>query len=178
MAGKVQVSRGERKGSPSRRAHTAHPLLSLRDQMDRLFDDFASDWRLPSLGRELFEWEPFRMPSWTRGVVDVRFDLSETDDALEITAELPGIDEKDVELVLADGMLTLKGEKRAEKETKEKEYHLSERRFGAFTRSMRLPESVDPDKIKASFDKGVLKVIVPKRAEAKAKKRKIAIARS
>ncbi len=178
MAGKVQVSKGERRESPSRREHTAHPLLSLRDQMDRLFDDFASDWRLPSLGRELFEWEPFRMPSWTRGVVDVRFDLSETDDALEITAELPGIDEKDVELVLAEGMLTLKGEKRAEKETKEKEYYLSERRFGAFTRSMRLPESVDPDKIKASFDKGVLKVVVPKRAEAKAKKRKIAIARS
>ena len=178
MAGKVQVSKGERKGSPSRREHTAHPLLSLRDQMDRLFDDFASDWRLPSLGRELFEWEPFLTPSWTRGVVDVRFDLSETDDAIEITAELPGIDEKDVELVLADGMLTLKGEKRAEKEVKEKEYYLSERRFGAFTRSMRLPESVDPDKIKASFDKGVLKVVVPKRAEAKAKKRKIAIARS
>lgn len=178
MAGKVQVSKGESKGPPSRREHTAHPLLSLRDQMDRLFDDFASDWRLPSFGRELFEWEPFRTPSWTRGVVDVRFDLSETDDALEITAELPGIDEKDVELVLADGVLTLKGEKRVEKEAKEKEYYLSERRFGAFTRSMRLPESVDPDKIEASFDKGVLTVVIPKRPEAKAKKRNIPIARS
>ncbi len=145
--------------------------------MDRLFDDFASDWRLPSLSRELFEWEPFRTPMWTRGVVDVRFDVSETDEAIEMTAELPGIDEKDLELIVSDGVLTLKGEKRAEKEEKEKDYYLSERRYGAFTRSMRLPETVDLNKIKASFDKGVLTVIAPKRAEMKAKKKKIAIAK-
>jgi HSP20 family protein len=180
MTSKVQVSKGERtgKGTLARRAHAAHPLLTLRDQMDRLFDDFTSDWRLPSLGRELFEWEPFQVPLWSRGVVDVRFDLSETDEALEMTAELPGIDEKDVELVLSDGVLTLKGEKRVEKEKKETDYYLSERRFGTFTRSMRLPETVDPNKIKATFDKGVLKVVVPKRAEAKAKKKKIAITKS
>jgi HSP20 family protein len=180
MASKVQVSKAEKAGkaTPAKRESLAHPLLTLRDQMDRLFDEFASDWRLPSLRRELFEWEPFRTPLWTRGVVDVRFDVSETDEALEMTAELPGIDEKDVELVLSDGVLTLKGEKRAEKEEREKDYYLSERRYGAFARSMRLPESVDTGKIKATFDKGVLKVIAPKRAEAKAKKKKIAISRT
>jgi HSP20 family protein len=175
MAGKVEVKKSEKTAPPAPREAAVHPLATLREQMDRLFDEFASDWRFPSLRRELFDWEPFRTPLWTRDVADIRFDLSETDNALEMTAELPGIDEKDVELVLSDGVLTIKGEKHAEKEEKEKEYYLSERRYGAFSRSMRLPDTVDPDKIKATFDKGVLKVVVPKRAEAKAKKKKIAI---
>ena len=180
MASKAHVLKTETSGreTPAGREHFAHPLLALRDKMDLVFEDFASDWRLPSLGRELFEWEPFRTPMWTHGVVDVRFDMSETDEAIELTAELPGIEEKDVELIESDGVLTLKGEKRAEKEEKEKDYCLSERRYGSFTRSMRLPETVDPNKIKATFDKGVLKVIAPKRAEMKAKKKKIAITKS
>jgi HSP20 family protein len=131
---------------------------------------------MPSLRRDFFDWEPFRTPHLTGDAVDVRFDLSETDKALEITAELPGIDEKDMELFLGDGVLTLKGEKRAETEEKEKDYYLSERRFGTFSRSVRLPDIVDPDKIEATFDKGVVRIIVPKRADAKAKKKKIAIA--
>ncbi len=175
MAGMVEVKKSEMRVPPSRHEHAFAPFLTLRDQVDRLFEEFAGDWRVPSLRRGTFDWEPFRTPLWTRDVVDVRFDLSETDKALEITVELPGIDEKDMELVLGDGVLTIKGEKRAEKEEKEKDYYLSERRYGAFTRSMRLPETVDPDKIEATFDKGVLKVVAPKRAEAKAKKKKIAI---
>ena len=175
MAGMVEVKKSEKRVPPTRHEHAFAPFLTLRGQVDRLFDEFAGDWRMPSLRRDLFDWEPFRTPLWTHGLVDVRFDVSETDKALELTAELPGIDEKDVELVLSDGVLTLKGEKRAEKEEKEKDYYLSERRYGAFSRSMRLPETVDPGKIKATFDKGVLRIVVPKRAEAKAKKKKIAI---
>ncbi len=177
MAKKVEVSRGAKgaEGAPAKREEVTHPLVTLREQMDRLFDEFTRDWRLPSLSRELFEWEPFRTPLWARGAVDVRFDLSETDDAIEITAELPGIDEKDVELVLSENVLTMKGEKRAETEEKEKDYYLSERRYGSFQRSMRLPDTVDPNKIKATFDKGVLTVTMPKRTEAKRKKKRIAI---
>lgn len=176
MAGMVKVKKSEKKGPPVMWEHMSHPMVVLRHQMDRLFDEFADDWRLPSPRRELFDWEPFRAPLWSREVVDVRFDLSETDKALEMTVELPGIDEKDVELVLSDGVLTIKGEKCAEKEVTEKDYYLSERRFGAFSRSMRLPETIDTDKIEATFDRGVLKVVAPKRAEVKAKKKKIAIA--
>ena len=179
MATKVQVSKAAKgEGAPpSTQDFSGHPLQALRQQMDRLFDNFASDWRLPSLGRSVWDLEPLRTSLWSRGAVDLRFEVAETDDAIELTAELPGIDEKDVELTMVDGVLTIKGEKKAEKETKEKDYYLSERQYGSFVRSLRLPESIDENKIKARFDKGVLTVILPKRAEAKAKKKKIAIAK-
>ncbi|MFQ5773981.1 MAG: Hsp20/alpha crystallin family protein [Kiloniellaceae bacterium] len=178
MAKKIEVTKGDKgKGTLAARDVPAHPLLALRQQMDRLFDEFLGDWRLPSPPRELFEFEPFPVPLWSRGVVDVKFDVSETDDAIEITAELPGIDEKDVELRLSDGILTMKGEKKAETETRERDYYLSERRYGSFARSMRVPESVDRDKITARFDKGVLTVTLPKRPEARSKKKRISISR-
>lgn len=179
MAKKVEVTKEPKaaKGALAERAQAGHPLLALREQMDRLFDEFVSDWRLPSLTRDLGIFEPFQTPLWSRGLVDVRFDVSETDDAIEIAAELPGIDEKDVELTLSDGVLTLKGEKKAEEEKKERDYYLSERRYGSFTRSIRVPESVDQDKIKAAFEKGVLTVTLPKRPEAKAKRKRIAISK-
>ncbi len=175
MVGMVEVKKSEMRVPPSRHEHAFAPFLTLRDQVDRLFEEFVGGWRMPPLRRDFFDWEPFRTPLWTHGLVDVRFDVSETDKALELTAELPGIEEKDVELLLSDGVLTLKGEKQAEKEEKEKDYYLSERRYGAFSRSLRLPETVDPDKIEATFDRGVLRIVVPKRAEAEAKKKKIAI---
>lgn len=177
MANKIEVSKeGTKSEAGLARAEAgAHPFLALRDQMDRLFDEFMGGWRMPSPSRELFRFEPFQMPAWGRSMVDVRFDVSETDDAVEMTAELPGIDEKDIDLSLSDGVLTIKGEKKSEKETEERDYHLSERRYGSFARSMRLPDSVNQDKIEAHFEKGVLKVVMPKRAEARAKKKKIAI---
>lgn len=161
-----------------KREFSSHPLLALRAQMDHLFDDFVSDWHLPSLPRSVTQFEPFPGPFWSRGMVEVKFDISESDKMVEVTAELPGMEEKDVELTLSNGVLTIKGEKKAESETKEKDYYLSERRYGAFTRSMRLPENIDEAKVKATFDKGVLKVVVPKLAEAKAKQKKIAITKS
>lgn len=177
MASKVPLSKnGETdKGHPGVRDFSEHPLLSFRQQMDRLFEDFASDWRMPTLTRDLLDWEPFPMPSVKRGMIDVKFDVAESDKAVEVTAELPGMDEKDIELTMADGVLTVKGEKKAESETKEKDYYLSERRYGSFLRSMRVPDTVDEAKVKATFDKGVLKVVMPLRAEAKSKKKKIAI---
>ncbi|MHA1601256.1 MAG: Hsp20/alpha crystallin family protein [Alphaproteobacteria bacterium] len=179
MASKVEVSKKE-KGKATVPAYgdfANHPLLALRSQMDRLFDEFAGDWRLPNLTRNFWDIESSPASLWSRGDVDVCFEVTESDDAIELSAELPGIDEKDVELTLTDGVLTIKGEKKSEKETKEKDYYLSERRYGSFVRSLRLPESIDEGKIKAKFDKGVLNVTLPKRTEAKAKKKKITISR-
>lgn len=93
-------------------------------------------------------------------------EISEQADEYRINAELPGMDEKDVEVKLANGSLIIKGEKKEEKNESRKEYHLSERRYGSFERAFRLPREVDPEKIQARFSKGVLQVQLPKRAEA------------
>ncbi len=102
-------------------------------------------------------------------------DLAEKDNAYEISAELPGLDEKNIEIKLSNGTLTIKGEKTEEKEEREKEYYLSERRYGSFHRSFRVPEGVDTDKIDARFAKGVLTVTLPKSAEAKKNEKKISV---
>ena len=93
-------------------------------------------------------------------------DLAEKEKEFEITAELPGLDDKNVEIKVANNTLTIRGEKTEEKEEKEKDYHLSERRYGSFQRSFTLPDGVDADKIEASFAKGVLTVRLPKTEEA------------
>ena len=102
-------------------------------------------------------------------------DVSETDKAYEITAELPGMDEKNVEVKLANGLLTIKGEKQDEKEEKKKDYHMRERSYGSFERSFQVPDGVDADKIEANFKKGVLTVILPKSAEAQKAEKKITV---
>ena len=151
------------------------PFTNLRREIDRLFDDFAwgSSWRLPS-PRTLFDVEPFWRGhiSWSN-VPPV--DIADTDKAYEITAELPGLDEKNVEVKFASGVLTLKGEKKEEKEEKNKDYHLSERRYGSFQRSFTVPDGIDTDKIEATFKDGVLTVSLPKRPEAQKKEKQITI---
>ena len=102
-------------------------------------------------------------------------DLVESDKAYEVTAELPGMDEKNIDVKVTDGRLTIKGEKQEEKEEKKKDYYLHERRFGSFERSFELPESVDAEKIEASFKKGVLTVTLPKKAEAQKPAKKIEV---
>ncbi len=102
-------------------------------------------------------------------------DIIEGDKAYEVTAELPGMDEKDIEVKIADGGLTIKGEKQEQKEEKEKNYYLSERRYGSFERYFRIPEGVDTDKIEASFKKGVLTVNLPKKPEAQKPVKKIEV---
>ncbi len=157
------------------------PLMDLRHRMDHMFEDFMQGLRVPGLRPDPFRLDLFGdFPSLTRlqgNLADVRFDVSDSADAIEIAAELPGMDEKDVELSLSDGLLTIKGEKKTESEEKKKDYYCRERRFGSFLRSFRVPESVDEAKIKATFDKGLLEVTLPKRPEAKAKAKKISIAK-
>jgi HSP20 family protein len=102
-------------------------------------------------------------------------DVAETDKAYELTAELPGMSESDVEVVASNGVLTIKGEKKEEKEEKKKDYYISERRYGSFERRMQVPDEVDADKIAATFKKGVLTVTLPKKAEAQKPTKKIEV---
>jgi HSP20 family protein len=102
-------------------------------------------------------------------------EIVEKDDQIVLTAELPGLEKKDVEIIVDDDVLTLRGEKLEEKKEEDKKFHLYERTYGTFQRSFTVPRGVDPAKITAEFDKGILKIFLPKTAEAKAKGRKVEI---
>ncbi|HUI95844.1 MAG TPA: Hsp20/alpha crystallin family protein [Xanthobacteraceae bacterium] len=149
------------------------PFDGLRREVDRLFEDFDRDfWRTP-FRTSRFDVAPFWRGEPTLAAPAV--DIVEKDDAYEVTAELPGMDEKNIEVKLANGGLTIKGEKQEEKEEKKKDYHLQERHFGSFERYFTLPDGVDPDKIEASFKKGVLTVKLPKKPETIKPEKKIAV---
>lgn len=131
-------------------------LLSLQRQVNRLFEDF--------FGRGFFSLEPFGREPW-----GVALDVAETNDALIVKAELPGVDPKDVDISISGDVLTIKGEKKQEKEEKGTTYHRIERSYGSFSRSLLLPTPIDTDKIEAKYDKGVLEITLPKKPEAKTK---------
>ena len=180
-AKKMEVKKSEKAaeagGLPMMRPMAGY-FQTLHDQLDRMFEDFASGFpfgmRMPRFPRSMFEIEPFRGVERALaplGVMHPSVDIAESDKELTVSAELPGMTEKEVEVVLSDDMLTIKGEKRLEKEEKEKNYYLMERSYGAFQRSFRLPETVDTGKIAASFDNGVLTVRAPKRPQAAAKEK-------
>ena len=132
------------------------PFMSLQREIDRLFDDFTRGF--PTLSGN---GASALVPS---------MDVTETDKEIEITAELPGLEEKDVQVNVADNLLTIRGEKKAEKEHKDKNFRLVERSYGSFERTLELPDGVNADAIKANISKGVLKVSIPKPAPAQAKK--------
>ena len=137
---------------------------AMRDEMDSIFDRLENGRpRWPSLFRRD---GAFTMPD---------LDVHENADAIVVEAELPGVDEKDVSVMLANGILTIKGEKKQEKEENAGNYHLNERNFGSFQRSIRLPDTVDDAKVAAKFDKGVLTVTAAKKPEAVKAERKIEI---
>jgi HSP20 family protein len=100
-------------------------------------------------------------------------DVRKTTKSIVIEAELPGVEEKDVSVRLAHGLLTIRGEKKHEREEKDESHYLAERSFGSFERSLRLPETIDEGKVEARFDKGVLKITAPKKPEAVKAERKI-----
>ncbi len=159
--------------APAATVQPWRPFESLRREIDRLFDDFdVGFWRSP-FRRSFFDIEPFgRVSTW--GAMPA-VDVTETDKAYEIAAELPGMDEKNIEVKLANGVLTIKGEKQEDKEEKKKDYYMRERSFGSFERSFQVPDGVDTDKIEAAFKKGVLTLTLPKTAEAQKAEKKIAV---
>jgi len=134
-------------------------VWGLQSDINRLFDAFIN----PFEGAEV------------RSALSPRLDVAETKNKFEIKAELPGIDEKDLNLSYEDGLLTISGEKKSENEEKEKGYYLKECSYGSFSRSVRLPENIAEDKIEARFKKGVLTIDVPKKAITPDKTRKITI---
>ena len=136
------------------------PFESLRREIDRIFNSF----RLGIPFRRALEVElPWRRE--TNWGIAPAFDVAEKDKEYEITAMLPGMDEKNIEIKLSNGTLTIRGEKKKEKEELEKDYCLSERRYISFTRSFQVPVGVDTRKIEAAFANGVLTVKLPKTAE-------------
>jgi len=161
-------------GEAPERGAEWRPLANLRREIDRLFDDFGWGMIRRPFARTLFDVEPFWRGEFSFGKVPA-CDIVEKEKEYEITAELPGLDENNIEVKFADGLLTIKGEKREEKEERKKDYYLSERSFGSFHRSFQVPEGIDSDKIAATFKNGVLTVTLPKSAEAQKKEKKIAI---
>ena len=148
------------------------PFESLRQEIDRLFDDFGVGmWRSPFRGPF---FEPLQRSAAAFAALPA-VDVSETEKAYEITAELAGMDEKNIEVNVANGGLTIKGEKQDEKEEKKKDYYRRERSYGSFERNFDVPQNVDADKVEASFKKGVLTVTLPKKAEAQKPAKKIEV---
>ena len=151
---------------------TMHPLMNLREEIEHIFDNFMGG--RPSL-RRWMDFDPFKDMGRLNAGLSPVVDISETDNGYEMTAELPGVDVKDIDVSLADNVLTLKAEKKAAREEKKKDYYLNERSYGSLQRSFTLPSDADSAKINTEFSKGVLTITVPKSAEAKAKVRKIQV---
>jgi HSP20 family protein len=141
----------------TRAAPPANLFGTLHREIDRLFDDLTRGG-LPAFGQSLN-----LMPA---------IDVTETGNEIQITAELPGLERKDVDISIEDDLLIIRGEKKVEteEEDKDKNYHVSERSYGAFYRVIQLPPGVDPGKIQATMSKGVLKVAIPKPAGVQPKK--------
>jgi HSP20 family protein len=150
------------------------PLESLRQQIDHLFDDFGiGTWASPFRG-PFFDMDPFRRAKAAYSGMPA-VDVTETVKGYKVVAELPGMDEKNIEVKIANGMLTIKGEKHEEKEEEKQDYYVRERSFGSFERTFQVPEGVDLDKVDAGFKKGVLTVTLPKTAEAQKAEKKITV---
>jgi HSP20 family protein len=131
----------------------------LRRGMDSLWDRFTGE----------------RPTEWLRGEWVPSLDVSETKDKVVVKAEAPGIDPKEIDISLSNGILTLKGEKKKEREEKDESYHLIERSYGSFSRSVRLPAEVQEDQVKASYKDGILTITLPKTERAKERSIKIEV---
>jgi HSP20 family protein len=144
---------------------------SFRDEFDRLFDRFtAAPWSFPMLRRH----PAAAVSNWFNAPMPV-VDVAEDDNKYLITAELPGLTEKDVDVSIDGANLVIRGEKHDETKTGGKNYHLVERAYGAFERSFFLPDNVDRTQIKAEVAKGVLTVTLPKTAAAQETAKKIEV---
>lgn len=136
-------------------------LTSLFHDIEKTFEDFSRRTPFAGIGEG--------------GLSAPKLDVCETAEGLEVAAELPGMDDKDVEVILVDDMLTIRGEKKVERDEKKANWHLSERSYGSFSRTIALPYEPEAAKVEAKFDKGVLRVRLPKPAEIAKKEKKIEI---
>jgi HSP20 family protein len=156
--------------APSKRSKAGSPaqpggdsLSHLRNQINRVFDDFwGESWLTPRREMGARFWP--------------QVDVTETEKEIKVSAEIPGVEPKDIDVSVEDGMLTIKGEKKYEREETEKGQHRMERSYGSFERAIELPAEVDESKAKAEFKKGVLRLILPKRPGAPSRRKKIPVA--
>jgi HSP20 family protein len=151
--------RGERKVPVKHEEEQS--VLSFQQEMNRLFDEFFGGWGLAPFREFTEPWDAF----------SPRVDVVEGDKEVTVSAELPGMDEKGIDVSLSHGVLTISGEKQEKKEDRGKNYYRMERSYGSFRRSVPLPSEVDEDKAEATFKKGVLTITLPKTAEVQARKR-------
>ena len=157
----IVVHKGTDKALAQRRG-LANPLSAFRQEMDKLVENFFGGFDFHPFGRRSVTFMP-------------QVDVADTDKEIKVSVELPGLDDKDVEVSLTRETLTIKGEKREEKEEKGKDYYRSERSFGSFTRTIPLPFEIDAEKAAASFKKGVLTVNLPKTKQVISETKKVAI---
>jgi len=148
-------------GVATRRGEWEYPFWALRQQTNRLFEDFFNGFGMEPFGGD--------------GKFNPDMNVTEDDKNVYVSAELAGMDTEDIELSLSDNVLTIKGEKKGEKEHKDKGYHHIERSYGTFERILNLPAEVDEVKAEAKFEKGVLKIALPKKALEERKAKRIAI---
>jgi HSP20 family protein len=178
----IEIKRSQTPAQTQTRSQTPTPMRgsgldlfqSFRNEMERMFDQFWRGFGLPT-PRRGFEGEPFWRGEGAFAAAVPAVDVAEDDKAYHITAELPGLNEKDIEVNLSGDTLTISGEKREEREEKDKSYHFSERRYGSFRRSFTVPQGVDRNKVEASFKNGVLALTLPKTPDAVRQQKKIEV---
>ena len=154
-----------RNQSMARWSEENDPFLAMRREMNRLFDDVFGGFGLPTAFGPALRQMP----------VAPKIDVSETDNEIQVTAEMPGIDQNDVEVLLEDDRLIIRGEKKEEREDKDRNYHVRERVQGAFSRTLPLPFAPDPNQVKAEFRNGVMTITIPKPQEVKQKQHRIEV---
>ena len=142
---------------------------TMRNEMDRMFERFEHGWP---------RWPATLARGFERDMMVPELDVHDNGKQLTIEVDLPGVDEKDVSVTLANGMLTIKGEKKTEREEKKESYYMAERSYGAFERSLRMPDTIDENKLEAKFDKGVLRIVAEKKPEAVKAEKRIEIRKS
>ncbi len=170
--GTPQTTSGQRASRTPATSGGQSPFLDLRRQMDSLFDEFTRGFPFGGFQPGAASGLPDVFGAGM-SAVPVNFEVSEGEKEIDVTAEVPGMEEKDINVEVSSGMLTVSGEKKSEEERSDKNVYMSERSYGSFRRSFRLPETVDDENISASFDKGVLKITIPKKPEAQSGTRKI-----
>ena len=159
----IPWKRKESEGEPEERslALREDPTLTFQQQMNRMFDDFFRGWGIEAFGTTREGWDVF----------SPRVDVTETDNQIKVSAELPGLSQEDVDVSLSRNVLTIRGEKRQESERRTQNYLRSERSYGSFTRSIPLPGEVNTEDVDAVFRNGVLTVTMPKTERAQGRKR-------
>lgn len=150
-----------KKGVPVKREDD-NPFSLLRREMDSLFENFSNGFAPGSFEGRFGAFSP-------------KVDVTESDKEIKVSAELPGMDEKDIDISLHNNMLSIRGEKKEEKEDKGKDYYRMERSYGSFSRTIQVPAEVEADKVEATFKKGVLSISLPKTARAVEETKKIAV---